>query len=60
MVLWDNGEVGDANDSGVVHLDERAWLRGLMGGDYFLGCGVESAEFSFGSRSHDKLHYLGD
>jgi hypothetical protein len=29
-------------------------------GDHFLGCGVESAEFSFGDRRHDKLHYLGD
>ncbi len=25
--LWDNGEVGDINGSGVVHLDGSAWLR---------------------------------
>ena len=31
-----------------------------MEGDNFLGCGVESAEFGFGGRRHDKLHYLGD
>ncbi len=64
--LWVNGEVGDANSSGVVHLDGRAWLRpthfdeGLMEGDHFLGNGVESAKFSFGGRQHDKFHYLGD
>jgi hypothetical protein len=64
--LQDNGEVGDANNSGVVHLDERACLQpthfkeGLMEGDHFLGCGVESAKFGFGGRRHDKLHYLGD
>ncbi len=51
LFLQGNGEVGDANGSGVVHLDGHAWLRpthfneGLMEGDYFLGCGVESAEF---------------
>jgi hypothetical protein len=62
----DNGEVGDANVSGVVHLDGCAWLRptyfdeGLTEGGHFLGCGVESAKFSFGSRRHDKLHHLGD
>ena len=59
-------EVGDANGSGVVCLDGHLWLRpthfdeGLTEGDYFLGCGVESAEFGFSSRRHDKLHYLGD
>jgi hypothetical protein len=64
--LRDDGEVGDANGSGVVHLDGHAWLRpthfdeSLMEGDHFLGCGVESAGFGFGSRRHDKLHYLGD
>jgi hypothetical protein len=31
-----------------------------MEGDHFLGCGVESAEFGFGGRRHDKLHYQGD
>ncbi len=46
----DDGEVADANSSGVVCLDGCAWLRpnsfdeGLMEGDHFLGCGVESAE----------------
>ncbi len=64
--LWDNGEVGVAKGSGVVHLDGRAWLRpthfdeGLTEGDHFLGCGVESAKFSFGGRRHDKFNYLGD
>jgi hypothetical protein len=64
--LRDNGEVGDANGSGVIHLDWRAWLgpthfdEGLMEGGHFLGGGVESTEFSFGGRRHDKLHYLGD
>ncbi len=64
--LRDNGEVGDTNGSGVVCLDGHAWLRptqfdeGLTEGDHFLGCGAESAEFGFGSRRHDKLHYLGD
>ncbi len=59
--LRDNGEVGVANDSGVAHLDERAWLRpthfdeGLMEGDHFFGGGVESAKFSFGGRRHDKF-----
>jgi hypothetical protein len=39
---WDDGEVGDANDSGVVHLDGCVWLwpthfdEGLMEGDRFL------------------------
>ncbi len=62
----DNGEVGDANGSGVVNLDGRAWLRpthfdeGLTEGDHLLGGGVESAKFSFGGRRHDKFHYLGD
>ena len=66
VFLRDNGEVGDATGSGVVCLDERAWLRpthfdeGLMEGDHFLGDGVESAKFSFGGRRHDKFHYLGD
>jgi hypothetical protein len=32
----------------------------LTEGDHFLGCGLESAEFGFGGRRHDKLHYLGD
>ncbi len=47
-------------------MDGCAWLRpthfdeGLTEGDHLLGCGVESAKFSFGSRRHDKLHYLGD
>jgi hypothetical protein len=64
--MQDNGEVGDTNGSGVVYLDGCAWLRsthfdeGLMAGDHFLGCGVESAKFGFGGRRHDKLHYLGD
>ncbi len=64
--LRDNGEVGDANGSGVVHLDGCAWLRpthfdeGLTERDHFLGGGVESAEFSFGGRRHDKFYYLGD
>jgi hypothetical protein len=45
----DNGEVGDTNSSGVVCLNESAWLRpthldeSLTEGDHFLGCGVESA-----------------
>jgi hypothetical protein len=45
----DNGEVGDANGSGVVSLDGSAWLRpthlneSLMEGGHFLGCGVMSA-----------------
>jgi hypothetical protein len=64
--LWNNGEVGDTNGSGVVPLDGHAWLQpthfneSLKEGDHFLGCGVESAKFSFGGRRHDKLHYLGD
>ncbi len=45
---WDNCEVGDANSSGVVRLDECAQLgpthfdEGLMEGGHFLGCGAES------------------
>ncbi len=64
--LRDNGEIGDANSSGVVHLDGCAWLwpthfdEGLTEGNNSLGCGVESAKFGFGSRRHDKLHYLED
>ncbi len=64
--LRDNGEVGDVNGSGVVHLDGCAWLRpthfdaGLMQGDHFLGGGVESAKFGFGGRRHAKFHCLGD
>ncbi len=66
--MWDNGEVGDANGSGVVHLYGHVWLQPthfdedstLTEGDHFLGCGVESAKFAFGSRRHDKLHYLAD
>jgi hypothetical protein len=64
--LWDNGEVGDANNSGVARLDGRVWLwpthfyEGLTEGDHILGGGVESAKFGFGSRRHDKFHYLGD
>jgi hypothetical protein len=64
--LCDNGEVGDANGSGVVHLDGCAWLQpthfdeSLTEEDHFLGYGVESAEFGFGGGRHDKLHYLGD
>ena len=63
--LRDNGEVGVANDSGVVRLDGRVWLRpthfyeGLMEGSHILGGGVESTKFGFGSRRHDKFHYLG-
>ncbi len=59
--LQDNGEVGDANGSGVAHLDGRAWLRptrfdeGLTEGDHFFGGGVEIAKFSFGGRRHDKF-----
>ena len=40
--LQDNGEAGDANGSGVVHLDGRAWLQptyfdeGLAEGDISL------------------------
>ncbi len=62
--MCDNGEVGDAIGSEVVHLDGRGRLRptyfdeGLMEGDHFLGCGGESAKFGFGGRRHDKLHYL--
>ncbi len=62
----DDGEVGDTNSSGVVHLDGCTWLQpthfdeGLMEGGHFLGCSVESAEFGFSGRRHDKLHYLGD
>ncbi len=47
-------------------MDGCAWLRpthfdeGLTEGDHFLGCGVESAEFGFGGRRHEKLYYLGD
>jgi hypothetical protein len=65
-LVFANGEVVDANGSGVVHLDGRVWLQptlldeSLMEGDHFLGCGVESTEFGFGGRRHDKLHYLGD
>ncbi len=64
--MWDNGEVGDANNSGVIHLDGRVWLRpthfneDLTEGGHFFGSGVESAEFSLGNRRHDKFHYLGD
>ncbi len=63
--LRDNGEVGDANGSGVVHLDGRAWLwpthfnEGLTKGDHFLGSGIESTKFGFGGRKNDKFHYLG-
>ncbi len=64
--MWDDGEVGDANGSGVVCLDGYLWLRpthfdeGSMEGGHFLGCGVESTKFGFSGRRHDKLHYLGD
>ncbi len=64
--MRDNGEVSDVNGSGVVCLDGCVWLRpthfheGLMEGGDFLSYGVESAKFGFGSRRHDKLHYLGD
>ncbi len=64
--MQDGVEVGDANGSGLVHLDGCAWLRpthfdeGLMEGGHFLGCGVESAKFSFDGRRHDKFCYLGD
>jgi hypothetical protein len=64
VFLQDNGEVGDANGSGVVHLDGCAWLRpthfdeGLTEGDHFLG--IESAKFGFGGRRHNKFYYLGD
>ncbi len=64
--LGDNGEVGDANGSGVVQLDGCAWLRpthfnvSLTEGDHFFGGGVESVKFSVGGRRHDKFHYLGD
>ncbi len=64
--MRDNGEVGDANGSGVVNLDGHARLwpthfnEGLTEGDHFLGCGVESAKFGLGGRRYDKLHYLGD
>ncbi len=56
----------DANGSGVVCLDGRAWLRptqfdeGLTEGDHFLGGCVERADFSFGGRRHDVFHYLED
>ncbi len=64
--LWDNGEVDGTNGSEVVCLDGCAWLwhthsdEGLMEGGHFLGGGVESTNFSFGGRRHDKFHYLGD
>jgi hypothetical protein len=64
--LRDNGEVGDANGNGVVHLDGRVWLRsthfdeGLTEGGHFLGGSEESAKFGLGGRRHDKFHYLGD
>ncbi len=66
LVLRDNCEVGDANGSSVVHLDGCVWLQpthfaeGLTEGGHFLGGGVESAEFSFCGRRHDKFHYPGD
>jgi hypothetical protein len=66
ILLRDNGEVGDANGSGVFCLVGYAWLgqthfsEGLLEGDHFLGGGVESTKFSFGGRRHDKFHYLGD
>ncbi len=47
-------------------MDRRAWMRPtnfdkvLMEGDHFLGGGVESTEFGFGGRRHDKFHYLED
>ncbi len=47
--MWDDGEIGDANGSGVICFDGCAWLwpthfdEGLTEGDHFLGCGVESA-----------------
>jgi hypothetical protein len=43
----DNGEVGDANDSGDVCLVGSAWLRpthfneSLTEVDHFFGCGVD-------------------
>ncbi len=46
--------------------DGSGWLRlthfdeNLMEGGHFFGDGVESAEFGFNSRRHDKFHYLGD
>ncbi len=55
--MQDSGEIGDANSSGVVCLDGRAWLRlthfdeGVAEGDHFLGGGVESAKFGFGGRT---------
>ncbi len=64
--MQDDGEVGDASGSGGVLLEGRAWLRpthineGLMEVDHFLGCGIGVADFGFGSRRHDKLHYLED
>jgi hypothetical protein len=66
VFLWDNGEIGDTNSSGFVHLDGRAWFRpthfneGSTKGGHFLGGGVESAKFGFGGRRHDKFHYLKD
>ncbi len=60
VFLQDNDEVGDANGSRVVCLDGCAWLRpthfdeGLMEGDHFLGSGIESTKFSFGTFRLDK------
>ena len=46
---WYDGLVGDADSSGVVHLDGSVWLwptrfvEGLLERDHFLGGGVESS-----------------
>ncbi len=54
--------VGDADCSGVVHLDWSAGLwpthfvEGLLERNHFLGGGVESSKFGFGGGGHDKFH----
>jgi hypothetical protein len=45
---------------GVHGCGQPILIEGLIEGGHFLGCGVESAKFSFGGRRHHKLHYLGD
>ncbi len=58
--------VGDADCSGVVHLDWSVGLwpthfvEGLSERNHFLGGGVESSKFGFGGGGHDKFHDLGD
>ncbi len=46
-------------------MDGCAWLQptnldeSSMEGGHYLDCRVESTEVGFGSRRHDKLHYMG-